>query len=330
MNFRKYNSIENSYRKPYLEILREEGFFKHTYVVQEKVHGSNLSFITDGKSIQTAKRTDLLDEQEKFYNFQEVRDKYADRILKAFALVKNQFPETEFVSIYGELFGGTYAHKEVEAVKGSVKVQKGIFYAPHNDFYAFDIRINNEKYLGVEEANAIFEELDFFYAKTLEKGDLETCLAYPNLFNSFIAQWLGLPEIEDNVAEGTIIKPVKPLYLKNGSRVLLKNKNEKWEEKAKRHNRGEKKAIVLSEGLQSLQTEIADYVTVNRLNNVISKIGEVSPKQYGKLIGLLSRDALEDFLKDFAEPYQQLEKQEQKLLNKSLNKLASKLIRIEL
>jgi len=327
MQFRKYNSIENAYRKIYVEEVREAGFFDEVFVVQEKVHGANLSFITDGKAIQTAKRTSLLEENEKFYNFQQVRDRRAEQILAVFDKVQARYPETEFISIYGELFGGTYPHKEVEKVKGSIKIQKGIYYAPYNDFYAFDIRINNEEYVNIEVANAIFEEVGLLYAKTLFKGNLEACLAYPNAFQSVISQWLGLPQLTQNIAEGVVIKSVENLTLSTGARIIFKNKNGKWEEKVRR----EKKApIVLSDGLVALQKEIADYVTLNRLNNVVSKIGTVTPKEFGKVIGLFSKDVLEDFHKDYSQEYESLEKKEQKMLTKSLNKLASELVRREL
>lgn len=329
MKFRKYNSIENSFRKLEIEAIKEAGFFEETYVVQEKVHGANLSFITNGDRIQTAKRTSLLKADEKFYNFQEVRDRYADQIRQAYHLVKKLRPDASFIGIYGELFGGVYPHEDVAKVKGSTVVQKGIYYAPQNDFYAFDIRVDNEDYLSVEDANAIFEELGFFYAKTLFSGKLEDCLAYPNEFNSKIPTWFGLPELANNVTEGTIIKPLAFLCLPTDSRVILKNKNEKWEENIRRH-KGEKEPLVLSEGLISLQEAIADYVTANRLSNVVSKIGEVTQKDFGKLIGLFSKDVLEDFYKDFAQPYEKLEKKEQKMLTKSLNKLAINLIRREL
>jgi len=109
-----------------------------------------------------------------------------------------------------------------------VRIQKGVFYSPKNDFYAFDIRINQEEYLNVEEANEYFKTIGLFYAKTLFKGSFEACLEHSNDFNSKIPKWLGLPEIEKNICEGVIIKPVKSRYFNNGARVIFKNKNEKW------------------------------------------------------------------------------------------------------
>ena len=60
MEFRKYNSIENSYQLDFLNEIREQGFCDQEFVVQEKVHGANICFITDGKQIQSAKRTELI------------------------------------------------------------------------------------------------------------------------------------------------------------------------------------------------------------------------------------------------------------------------------
>lgn len=50
--------------------------------------------------------------------------------------------------------------------------------------------------------------------------------------------WLGLPPIADNICEGVVIRPVTPTYLRNGCRVLIKNKNARFAEKkrVKKHD----------------------------------------------------------------------------------------------
>ena len=105
-------------------------------------------------------------------------------------------------------------------------IQKGVFYTPNHDFYAFDILIHNEledKYLAVDEVNSLFEKVGFFYAKTLFKGTLNECLNYPNDFQSKISGWLGLPQIEDNICEGVVIRPTVPMFFRNGKRVIIKS-----------------------------------------------------------------------------------------------------------
>ncbi|WP_294234501.1 RNA ligase family protein [uncultured Chryseobacterium sp.] len=322
MIFKTYNSIENAYQARVIEQIRIQGFGDEVFIVQEKVHGANFSFFTDGKEIKIAKRTAFIEDNEKFFNARQILERYRKNVVEVFGKVKVVYPDAETIVIYGEIFGGGYKHKEVEPVKDAVKVQKGIEYAPHNEFYAFDIKLNGTTYLDTEFVNHIFEETGFFYAKTLFHGTLEEALAFPNVFDSKIPGWLGLPELEDNRCEGTIIKTLETRYFGNGARVILKNKNEKWIEKSKVIRKQEKKVqkqIRFGENAQRIWEELEQYATVNRLNNVISKIGEFEPTMAGKVIGLFAKDILEDFGKDFPEAFDSIEKKEQKRINKKLN-----------
>ena len=86
--------------------------------------------------------------------------------------------------------------------------------------------------------------------------------------------------------------------------------------------------ISYSGELNNLLPVVEEYITENRLNNVASKIGHVSvPRDTGKLIGLFSKDILEDFLKEHSGEYAALEKSEQKVLNRHANSLATNLIK---
>lgn len=185
--------------------------------------------------------------------------------------------------------------------------------------------INHTQYLDVNIANQLFEHANLLHAKTLFKGSIEDCLAYPNDFESTISKELNLPEITPNVIEGVVIKPLKTRYMNNGERVILKNKNDKWAEIAKRRksNRVQEKP---SDLVIALQEAILDYVTENRLNNVLSKIGEVTEKDIGKVLGLFSKDVVEDFLKDHKTQTDTLEKKELKLVTKSFAKTANAMV----
>ncbi|MEG0927900.1 RNA ligase, Rnl2 family [Chryseobacterium sp.] len=332
MIFKTYNSIENAYQARMIDQIRLQGFGDEVFIVQEKVHGANFSFFTDGKEIKIAKRTAFIGNDERFYNAHHILERYKKNVIDVFQKVKTMYPNVETVVIYGELFGGGYNHKEVEAVKGAVRVQKGIEYAPYNEFYAFDIKLNGVTYLDTDTVNDIFEKTGFFYAKTLFQGTLEEALRFPNVFNSKIPVWLGLPEL-NNMCEGTIIKTLKTKYFGNGARVILKNKNEKWIEKSKMVRKQGKtvhKQIVFGDNAQNIWEEIQKYATANRLNNVVSKIGEFEPKMIGKIIGLFAQDILEDFEKDFPSVFTTIEKEEQKRINKKLNTLVIDFIKEEL
>jgi hypothetical protein len=75
MEFKKYNSIENSYQEDFITNIKRQGFSDLEYVVQEKIHGANLSFMTDGQSIISAKRTGIILEGEQFFNSKLVQEK---------------------------------------------------------------------------------------------------------------------------------------------------------------------------------------------------------------------------------------------------------------
>ena len=332
MEFKKYSSIENSFNTEFVEQVRANVPADLRFVVQEKVHGSNTSFVTDGNEIKFAKRTDYIADGEKFFDYEELLDRYTPKVKKLYAALKKQYKDMDFAIIYGEMFGGAYPHKDVAKEK-TMTIQKGVYYCPNHEFYGFDIYVSEpsgKHYLSVEDTNKFFEDNGFLYAKTLFEGTFDECLNYPNKFPSQISQWLGYPPIEDNICEGVVIRPVVPTYIGYGDRVLIKNKNERFAEKKnyKKRLKEAKPDPVYSDALNALIAKGSLYVTENRLNNVVSHIGQVSmPKDLGKLIGMYSKDIIDDFIKESSADYNSLEKPEQKLLNKEINQLATALIK---
>lgn len=333
MNFKKYSSIENSFDEEFVGKVREQVSPEQVYVVQEKVHGANTSFICDGTSIQFAKRTAIIEDGETFYGYEEIVTLHRDRILALTREVMDTYPNVDQVCIFGELFGGKYTHPAVDKVKNITLIQKGICYCPGHGFYGFDIYLQTPDgghYLNVELTNALFEKHGFFYAKTLFTGSLDQCLEHPNAFITHIPEWLGLPPIEDNICEGIVIRPIHPVFLRTGQRVLIKSKNERFAEKKgkKRGKPAFDTSPQYSEDLKQLISELERYVTPQRLDNVISHIGEVDiNKNFGKLMGLLAKDVFDDFMKENSLQFNELEKPEQKSLKKELTKLAANLVR---
>lgn len=303
------------------------------YAVQEKVHGANASFLCDGNDIKFAKRTALIEADEQFYGYADVLAHYQDKILALTKDVMGKYPDTTQVSIFGELFGGDYPHPDVPAIRNMVPVQKGVYYCPGHDFYGFDIYVVNGNegfFLPVEETDALFEKHGFFYAKTLFTGTLDECLAYQNAFITHIPEWLGLPPVEDNICEGIVIRPVVPMFLRNGTRVMIKSKNERFAENKTKKDIGPALNLTASYSneMKELMAVLATYITEPRLDNVISHIGEVQlPRDFGKLTGLYAKDVFEDYMKENAIAYNELERKKQKAINKELAKLAAAMIR---
>jgi Rnl2 family RNA ligase len=314
MEFKKYNEIENSYRDAFMNRINTmiaEGHVENDFVVLEKVHGSNFSFWYDGETLKTGKKSGFVGgEGEDFFNSHIIKAKYTNNIKNLYEHFNLKFGKITNMTVYGELCGGYYPG--VKSDDPSIKkVQSGIWYSPNLEFYAFDITVDG-KYLNAADVSMLCRAFDIFHARILFRGKLEDCMKYPNEYNSLISGWLGLPEVEGgNICEGNIIKPNKTVFFHNGSRVIIKNKNDKWSEKEKPAGNKEKKERPnLSEAGNKVLEEALTYVTDNRLKNVLSKWeGPVTSKDFGRLMQLMNVDALEDLHKDFGPELLALEKE---------------------
>ena len=114
-----------------------------------------------------------------------------------------------------------------------------------------------------------------------------------------------------------VIRPVEALFLSGGRRVILKNKNQKWEENCRTNKSHE---IQLTADAAGLQKALKGYLTTNRVQNVISKIGDVRMKDVGKIMHIFMPDALEDFKKDHGEAWDTLGKTDRKAVTAGLHK----------
>lgn len=331
MEFQKYSSLENTYRINEINSIRDEGLSGGEWVVQTKVHGANASFIYDGETMRYAKRTSFCTPE--FFNFQVAIDKYEDSIK---AMYDDLASNTSFkftMHVYGELFGGVYP-----GLKGQYKaIQSGVFYTNEIEFYAFDIKIVSDNpeysqvagsYLLVDECNKLFEKHNLFYAKTIFRGTFDECLSYNNEYQDPISGWLGMPPLEvDNICEGNVIRPVIPQRLRCGSRVILKNKNEKWSEKKKKNsNSPESKKVEYSDEINAMLINIETYFVENRLRNVLSKMDRITQKDFGKLSGAFVQDAIQDFMKDYP-AFANMDKADKKVISKAAGGFSASLIR---
>lgn len=300
MQFRKFSGIDNVSRTQTINYMVEQGHTEGEWEVTEKVHGSNFSIWFNGNDLRCAKRSQFIGPDDGFNNWKKVVGEIEENVKNLWKELDDEYhDETEDnveVAIYGEIFGGSFSHPDVEKVKGATRIQNGIFYTPDNLFYAFDVVVNG-RYLSTYKAEELFERYDFFYAKPLFRGTFKECLTYPNEFDSKIPGWLGLPELTDNTCEGVVLRPVHPKFAPCGSRIILKNKNEKWTEKAHKP-KAPKTEVKFSEDGQKILDELSLYFTENRLRNVLSKIGSVTQKDFGVVMKAFQEDAYEDFNKD--------------------------------
>jgi Rnl2 family RNA ligase len=326
----RIDKIEKCYEFRYdIEVKNTHNFFANGILV----HNSNFSIWYDGETIRAAKRSQFIQDDDGFNNWKKVVGELEDNVKNLWKELDDEYhDETEDnveIAIFGEIFGGSYPHPDVEKVKGATMIQKGVYYTPDNLFYGFDIKVNG-RYLDTKTVEELFERYDFFYAKPLFRGTFEECMNYPNDEQSRIPGWLGLPTIDDNICEGVVLRPVEPKFFACGSRAILKNKNERWAEKAKKQ-KTIKKETVLSENAELIVEDLSLYFTENRLRNVLSKIGQVTNKDFGLIMRDFQADAYKDFNKDHEDDdrynVDALDKDEQKIVHKRACAIGAGLIR---
>lgn len=301
LEFKKFSSLENSYRQNLIDKVQYEGKDGGEWVVTEKIHGANFSFWCDGKEVKVASRTQFVDGT--FYNCQAVINRYEKGILEIHHILCK---EGDIVVIYGELFGGN--------------IQKEVQYG-EKDFRAFDMTINGE----VQDKVKAFAWARFASIQTapvLKVGSFKECMEVANTFRSTLTS----EDYEgENNAEGVVIEPVVPAFFNNGSRIYFKNKTPSFSEKNSAPK--EKKVFELTEEESDILNALLAYATENRVSNVISKIGEVTNKDFGKILGLTIQDMLEDYIKDDNDDPKKAVEDNWKDFHKMLTAEVSKVVR---
>jgi Rnl2 family RNA ligase len=320
MDFQKYSSITNSYDTKFINKIIAFGYDKIEWVTTNKIHGANFTFYTDGTYIQCASKNGILEAGDKFFNYKELLERYKSRVLELHKVITETYNHPiHQVSLYGEYFGGTYNHPEVKRISGVSKIQKGIQYCPDNDFCLIDIKLDG-KLIDYDGMVGLAKLFGFLYTEPLCRGTMQECLEYPNDYQDPTYKYYGLPVVEgDNVCEGTVVRPVKPIFFDMGDggfkRVILKNKNEIWKEKANATD----KVRVQHEVNENVQEQIGNLsllITDNRLENVLSHLGTIEAKDFGKLIKEFSMDVWEDYQNEYGDEYNMLDKDEQKSVGK--------------
>ena len=141
------------------------------------------------------------------------------------------------MTVFGEVCGGIYPHTDVPFDKTAYKVQKGVYYSPSNQWLAFDVG-----YVVAGSEHMYFLPGSLFVSACLNARipivpilasveSLDEALEYPNDGNTNVYERFDLPEIEHNVMEGVVIRPLMQDIWFGQNRLVLKNKNDKFKEK---------------------------------------------------------------------------------------------------
>lgn len=306
--FSGYEKMPNNLKKLGLSENDFSQMEKLKWVVTEKVHGANFSFIYENGTLKFAKRKEYLQWTDDFFGFQLVVNKLEDHILRLFEQLSNEIIGEKYI-VYGELFGGKYPHPEVDSVTDLHAIQTGVYYTPNIEFCAFDIAIETDGsaskyYLDYETAIAYFKQFGIFHAQPLFIGKLSEAMNFNIRINSTIPKEFNLPELQDNLIEGIVIKSFNQTGNSLSSRSVVKLKNPEFDEEDKFHE-AEKWSFIpgissKTEDLSFITEELRNYITQNRLKSAVSKIGELDMSNQLR-ISEIKAEFLEDVITDFNE-----------------------------
>ncbi|MCX8526171.1 2'-5' RNA ligase [Chryseobacterium formosus] len=306
--FSGYEKMPNNLKKLGLSENDFSQMEKLKWVVTEKVHGANFSFIYEKGTLKFAKRKDYLSWTDDFFGFQLVVNKLEDNILSLFEQLSNEIIGEKYI-VYGELFGGKYPHPEVNPINDLHAIQTGVYYAPTIEFCAFDIAVetngsDSKYYLDYESSVNYFNQFGIFYAKPLLIGKFNEAMNFNIRINSTTPKEFGLPELNDNLIEGVVIKPFNQIDNTIFQRPIVKLKNPEFDEEDKFHE-AEKWSFIpnvssKTEDLSFIVEELRNYVTQNRLQSAISKIGTLDANNQVR-ISEIKKEFSEDVVTDFNE-----------------------------
>ena len=336
--FSGYEKMSNSLKKLGLTGSDFSKMEKLKWVVTEKVHGANFSFIYEDKTLKFAKRKEYLSWNDDFFGFQLVVNQIEDQTLELFEDLSTQIEANKYI-IYGELFGGKYPHPEIESAENIQAIQTGVYYSPKIHFCAFDIAIeaddvDSKYYLDYETALSYFEQHDIFHAEALFIGKFGDALDFDTRINSSIPKQLELPELTDNLIEGVVIKPFNQVdHSSTSSRPIIKIKNAEFDEEKKFHQAQKWTYIPnissKTEELSFILDELRNYVNANRLESAISKIGALDINNEQRMLDIETeflRDTLADFNENNDHLLEDLSIEQQEWMNNRIKSEIKKLI----
>lgn len=297
--FKKYQSIENSYQTSHIEFYVNKfgkELLDSTFVVTEKLDGANFQINITKEEIKYGRRTDYLKEDEKFFNWNEIKGKY-EVIGKHIQQCLNM-PKEKQIIVLGRELKISEITLYFEMISNKINKRVKYFYDDRTELVCIDVIIDNKK-LSYFDGITFLQSLGLINIRFapvfgVVEG-LSKALDFPTRFNS------GLIELENNLIEGIVIQPLEPEKFKTNEYFILKKKNKEFMEKIK----VEKEYVSYAEKFLFLD----NYINDNRLISTESKLGKFqSTKQIGEFMKEINQDVINDLIKENIEITRELTK----------------------
>lgn len=273
MEFKKYHSLTNHYQiekdRELSKFLYDNELKNKQFYATEKIDGSNISIQIDVKNAEykLGKRTAFVEPDDKQFSnlFNLVNDDLVNTI--TYETLK-LYPQTKFIYVYGEIFGGKIQRAQYDISKQG---KQAIV------LYDIIIGVNPEIHLGMNELMKIIPNQ--YQPHFVKQGTLKELIDAEVDENSFYG----------GINEGYVYKPVKTEIGFTG----VKHKTDIYNEN-KHVSKKPRQTINLTE----LDLDIDRYITENRLMNVVSHGVELSYSNFGELMKEFSLDVYNEYIRD--------------------------------
>jgi len=155
-------------------------------------------------------------------------------------------------------------------------VQTGVYYSPEIMFIAFDLAWTDSdglfRFTPFQQAHDWLSAVNIHTTPVIASGELSRMLNLPAVFSTHVPGQLQLPAIEDNVAEGYVVKPWDNVDVFGEKFYSVKIKNPDFSERHYHQAQtwGQKPD---SDPLAGMESRALQQLTKNRLDSAVSKIG---------------------------------------------------------
>ena len=290
VKFVKWSSIDNleTAEKTSRDYQKAKGI--KSWVVTEKIDGTNISIHVTRDEVRVGKRTSLLGVGDSFYNVFQHLPK-VQPLISAMQEFLDNHEDVYQVSVCGEYFGPQVINR--------------IYYGSDYQFRFFGMFMTNKEFpdtpswLPFQYVKAFFEnnDLEDFLVPVLGYYDTfeEACKHPNNEVTTF------KDEKHNDLMEGVVISPYEKEAVSKDGNFLFKNKNPNFSEKHCKSKVAKNCETVEEKAMKVAKETFKEYCTESRMYSVISKEGQPTMKDAGKFIALFIQDAKEDFLKEHPE-----------------------------
>lgn len=290
VKFVKWSSIDNleTAEKNSRDYQKAKGI--KSWVVTEKIDGTNISIHVTRDEVRVGKRTSLLGNGHSFYNVFQNLPKI-EPLIRAMKDFLDNHEDVYQVSVCGEYFGPQVINR--------------IYYGSDYQFRFFGMFMTNKE-IPDTPSWLPFQHVEAFF-KNNDLGELLVpILAYYDTFeeackhpNNEVTTFKD--EKHNDLMEGVVISPYEKEAVSKYGNFLFKNKNPNFSEKHCKSKVSKNCETVEEKAMKVAKETFKEYCTESRMYSVISKEGKPTMKDAGKFIALFIQDAKEDFLKEHSE-----------------------------